>query len=186
MKPSASAILIPADNCEGVLALVDHAFRSRGFVSFEDPIPAGYPLRRDEWFDFGVRLQPDANSVLVLPSDVDAVFRVSVVLSATLGEVPIVAFRRFMGMAPVLKFYLGGKPKWRDGQDKDHECKYEVPTTRPSGIVTPEEHGLPGSASDMERAVGAHLKRYEAARRDPGAGFVWRSYLNRRSTLYKG
>ena len=86
MKPSASAILIPADNVEGVLALVDQAFRTRGFRPWSKTLPAGYPLRRDEWFDFGVGLQTRANAVLILPSDVESVFRVCVVLSSTLGH----------------------------------------------------------------------------------------------------
>lgn len=185
MKPSASAILIPADNNEGVIALVEHAFRSRGFKSHPTAIPDGYPLRRDEWFDFGVGVQPGAKVVLVLPSDVDAVFRVAVVISATLGDIPLVAFRRFMGMAPVMKLYTKGRPRWRDGEDGDLESKYEVPTIRPADMVAPEDHGLPGSAAEMESLLGASLRRYEAARRDPNSGLTWHPFLSRKSHLHR-
>ena len=186
MKPSASAILIPADNVEGVLALVDQAFRTRGFRPWSKALPAGYPLRRDEWFDFGVGLQTQANAVLILPSDVESVFRVCVVLSSTLGDTPIVGLRRFMGMEPVMKLYRNGKPQWRDGHDDDLECKYPVPTDRPAGLSGPEEHGLPSGALEMEDILGDALRRYEAARRDPSSDLVWRSYLSRKSRLYEG
>ncbi|MGB0589040.1 MAG: hypothetical protein ACPGU1_05115 [Myxococcota bacterium] len=186
MKPSASAILIPADNVEGVLALVDRAFGRRGFREWTKQLPAGYPLRRDEWFDFGIGLQVGGNTVLLLPSDVESVFRVCVVLSSTLGDTPIVGMRRFMGMEPVMKLYRGGKPRWRDGQDDDLESKYEVPTERPSDGDGPEAFGLPSSAIEMEDVLGDSLRRYEAARRDPNSDLTWRSYLSRKSRLYQG
>jgi hypothetical protein len=185
MKPSASAILIPADNTEGVLALVDRAFRTRGFRPWLKPLPAGYPLRRDEWFDFGVGLQLGINAVLILPSDVESVFRVCVVLSSTLGDTPILGLRRFMGMEPVMKLYRGGKPRWRDGDDDDLEAKYEVPTDRPTDANGPEAHGLPSSAIEMEDILGDALRRYEAARRDPEGSLTWRSYLSRKSRLHQ-
>ena len=183
MKPSASAILIPADNNEGVIALVEHAFRSRGFRSHPTPIPPGYPLRRDEWFDFGVGVQPGNKVVLILPSDVEAVFRVAVVLSATLGDIPLVAMRRYMGMAPVMKLFIKGRPRWRDGEDADHESKYEVPTVRPSEFDAPEDHGLPASAKEMESLLGDNLRRYEAARQDPSSALSWHPFLSRKSKL---
>jgi hypothetical protein len=185
MKPSASAILIPADNVEGVLALVDRAFRTRGFRPWSTALPAGYPLRRDEWFDFGVGLQAGISAAVVLPSDVESVFRVCVVLSSTLGDTPLVGLRRFMGMEPVMKLYRGGKPRWRDGQDGDLESKYEVPTERPADFKGPEVDGLPSSALEMESIMGDDLRRYEAARRDPNADLTWRSYLSRKSRLYQ-
>ena len=183
MKPSASAILIPADNVDAVLELVERAFRSRGFRLWPQALPAGYPLRRDEWFDFGVGWGQCEGAALVLPSDVESVFRVSVVLSATLGPIPLVAFRRFMGMEPVMKLYTGGKPRWRDGHDDDLESKYEVPTTRPVDIEPPEAYGLPESAVEMEARLGNAIRRYEAARRDESSGLQWRAFLSRKSRL---
>ena len=183
MKPSASAILIPAESLDDVAELVERAFRSRGFRPHTTPLPAGYPLRRDEWFDFGIGWGQSEGAGLVIPSDVESVFRVSVVLSATLGPSPLVAFRRFMGMEPVMKLFIGGKPRWRDGQDDDLESKYEVPTIRPEGIAAPETLGLPESAEAMEAHLGANLRRYEAARHDEKSGLQWMAFLSRKSAL---
>lgn len=185
MKPSASAILVPTGDIELAVGLVEHAFRSRGFHLWSKPIPTGYPLRRDEYFDFGIGGKSLDKVCMILPSDVESVFRVAVVLSSALGsDTPLVAFRRFMGMEPVMKFFVGGRPRWRDGADEDLEVKFTVPTVRPEGFDTPEEHGLPGSAVEMEAVLGHELRRYEALRRDPNAGLEWRAFLSKKSKLH--
>jgi len=186
MKPSASAILVPAGALAPLAAAVRRGFEARGFEQWPDPLPPGYPLRRDEWLEVGLSVGRWDGLGLILPSSVDAVFRIAVCMSASMGSTPLVALRRFMGLPPVMKLYLGGKPRWKDGADDDLEVKYSVVTHRPADAEAPEDHGLPAGAVEMEALLGEALRTYKKARSNPDSGLEWHAFLSRKSRLAKG
>jgi hypothetical protein len=183
MKPSASAILVPANDTAELVDAVVRGFKSRGFIQWPDPLSPGYPLRRDEWIEVGISVGRWEGLGLILPSSVDAAFRIAVCMSASLGTTPLVALRRFMGLAPVMKLYVDGKPRWRDGEDDDLEVKYSVVTHLPADVEPPENSGLPASAGAMEALLGDDLCAHKKARSNPDSGFEWHAFLSGKSQL---
>jgi len=185
MKPSTSAILVPANDSAAWLALVEEAFAAHGFERSDAPLPTGYRPRRDERLELGLGWGQWEGSGLLIPSDVDAVFRIALWLSESAGSTPLVALRRYMGLPPVIKLYIDGKPRWKDGVDDDLEVSFPVVTHRPLDLQGPEESGLPASAVAMERALSSLLDDKQA-RRSPRSRLEWRAYLSRKSRLAQG
>lgn len=183
MKPSVSAILVPASDTAELVDAVVRGFKSRGFVRWPDPLPTGYPLRRDEWIEVGASVGRWEGLGLILPSSVDATFRIAVCMSSALGPTPLVALRRFMGLAPVMKLFVNGKPCWKDGEDDDHEVKYSVVTHLPADVAPPEASGLPASAVAMEALLGDALCTHKKARSNPDSGLEWHAFLSGKSQL---
>jgi hypothetical protein len=186
MKPSTSAILAPAVDSDSFVAAVERSFGARGYTPSPTPLPSGYRLRRDEWLEVGVGWGRWEGLGLLIPSDVDAVFRIAMWMSEALGPTPLVALRRYMGLPPVMKLYVAGLPRWKDGVDDDLEVPYPVVTHRPLDLEAPEDHGLPPTALAMETYVGEVMLADKAARRDPTSGLEWRAYLSPKSRLHRG
>ncbi|MDP6946009.1 MAG: hypothetical protein QF464_17810, partial [Myxococcota bacterium] len=155
-------------------------------IPWSRPLPPGFRPRRDEWVDIGVRHGTVAGHGVVIPSEVDAVFRLAMRLSTAVGPRPVLALRRFMGLAPTMKLYTDGQPRWRDGHDDDLEVSYPVVTHRPIDVDAPEASGLPATAVAMEAALDEALRAYAEVRSDVESGFTWRAFLSRKSHLAPG
>ena len=186
IKPSASAILVPATDTVELVEDVVRGFKSRGFIQWPDSLPPGYPLRRDEWIEVGISVGRREGLGLILPSSVDAIFRIAVCMSASLGTTPLVALRHFMGLPPVMKLFVSGKPCWKDGEDDDLEVKYSVVTHLPADVAAPEDSGLPASAAAMEALLGDELCTHKKARSNPDSGLEWHAFLSGKSQLVNG
>ena len=121
MIASTSAILLPTPNQASLEAALHQALTTRRYTRWESPVPRGYRLRRDELIEAGTRWGACGPLGLIVPINVDVVFRLACWMSATSGAPPLVAMRHYKGLAPVMKVYVAGEPKWKDGEDDDLE-----------------------------------------------------------------
>ena len=155
----------------------------RGYAPTSVAVPRGYEPHVDERIAFALRGLPEAAGVVAVPETTEGVFRYARWLSATLPEQPLAGWQRLFGLAPVVKYFLDGRPQWRDGTDDDLEVDWEVPTQRPAGLFHPAAVGLPTSAAAAEALVEAAARPYAVTARDPGEGELLVAWIDRRSRL---
>jgi hypothetical protein len=147
---SAAAILVTGVEATSALLSLGRALAARRYVLHEASVPAGYPLALDE--RIALRVGEHA-SLVVIHTPVDAVFRLARWWSMAEPDQELAAVRRYLHMAPVLKYFGQGLPIWKIGDDPDHEVDFEVPTRRPIDAFEPESAGLPTSASAAAQAL---------------------------------
>jgi hypothetical protein len=150
-QPTIAAVLLPNLDAEGALALLGSAMGAKGYSRRDAPPPPGYPRAEGEWV--GVCLVGGPKLAVLVPDDVGLVFRWAMWLSAAAEGRWLGALRRYRGMAPTLKLYSGGLPRWRDGADDDLEVDWDVPTSRPVDVPEPARLGLPGKAVAAAREL---------------------------------
>ena len=170
LAPSAAVILVPDHDLAALEDLLARALEGRRYVRRDAPPPKGWRVAGDEWLGFALdqarrtsRSDTEGRAGVVIPEALDQVFVVARWLSAALGDRPVVAWRRFMGLPPVLKVVVRGTPLFKDGVDPDHEVDWPVPTEPPADLPLPRNVGLPGSAAEVPAALGASLRPYSAA-----------------------
>jgi hypothetical protein len=146
---SSAGILVTGFDPRSALAGLGGVLQQRRYVPHEGPVPAGYPLALDE----RIALRAGAiGDVVLIRTPVDAVYRLARWWSIAEPERELAAVRRYLHMPPTVKFFGGGRPLWKIGDDPDHEVDYPVPTRRPVDAFEPETVGLP---ADVEAAAHA-------------------------------
>ena len=105
---------------------------------------------------FASIVAPQPGAAITLVEDIDAVFRVAKWLAEETPHLQFAAIRRYMGGAPVVKFYADGGPLWRDGQDADHELLYDLPMVAPANAKAQLWGDQAASAATAERMLDQH------------------------------
>ncbi|TNF35239.1 MAG: hypothetical protein EP329_06405 [Deltaproteobacteria bacterium] len=180
--PSVSAVLLAEQDLAEAIRRLDHALRERRYKRWDQPLPRGYPAAPLEWIGFLVAPLPAARAVAFVPHDPGAVFDLATWLSAAWPDELLVAWRRFRGGEPVAKFLVGGAPRWKDGDDPDHEVAWHVPRLPPAELRVPPRKHLPDSAVAVEELLEGVVEAFPRDLRPP-AGCALVSYLERRSPL---
>ncbi len=150
LERSDAGIFVVSREPEGTLTALKQVMMRKRYRAFSGSIPEGYPLALDErlLFELG-----RAGALTLARTPVDSVFRVAHWWTQEFPEQPLAAVRCYAHSSPCLKFFSGGRPTWRIGDDHDYEVDYEVPTRRAVDVPDPETLGLPTS----ERAAAAAL-----------------------------
>ncbi|MCB9728410.1 MAG: hypothetical protein H6744_04210 [Deltaproteobacteria bacterium] len=178
-EPTVAAVLVAGQDASATATALARAMEANGYARHDAPLPAGYPAARGEWL--GVALVMEGGLTALVPSHVDEVFRLACWLSAQPGVGWLAAVRRYRGLAPTMKLFCGGVPRWRDGQDPDHEVDWPVPTARPVDVPEPASLGLPETASAALQRLGPALAPWRTlTSRDDAPRTGW---LQRRSPL---
>ncbi len=181
-RPSTPAILVPVAP-DLALAWLDRALQARRFLRTDTMLPSGYPAHQDEWLGF-VLAPLSSGATVVLPAAIDSVFRVCLWLTAADPEREVVGWRRYRGLEPTMKLFSGGEPRFKDGEDDDHEVTWHV---RPFDADRDAERlraaRLPPRADAMEAYAGPSLRTYADALRAPVPGDVHACWLSTRSAL---
>lgn len=162
-SPSAAALIFPGLDVPHAVQTVDAALRGAGYVRRDERPPRGYEPIPGEWLGFVATAAREAKVALLLAEDLGWIFHAAVLVSRAMPEQPFLAWRRFLGASPVMKFMLGGKPQWKDGEDADLEVSWPVPHEPPLGIVAAESLGLPGRAGDVAGDFESVLRSYGEA-----------------------
>lgn len=180
--PSTPALIVPVA-VDAALAWLDRALRGRRLVRSDSPLPSGYPARQDEWLGFVAAPLGSAATVLLI-SDIDAVFRIALWLTGADPDRDVLAWRRYRGLPPTLKLYLGKEPRWKDGEDDDHEVMWNVRAFDSEvDAARLRELGLPGRAGEVTALVGPTLRPYSQAITAPRPGEVKASWVAASSPL---
>lgn len=183
-RPSVAAIVAPWDPPlarERVAA----AMRSLGMTAFAQALPRGYRPAPGEYIGLTYRALPSHQvgrashpNVALVSSDVARIFHLAMSLSQSHPDEVLVAWRRFSGFEPVIKVLWGGKPRWRDGEDHDHELGYVLPKAPPAELKAPGEFRVPITAVSVTALLDAVVAPVRDALAEGGE-----SWLSRRSPL---
>lgn len=181
--PSIAAIVAPWDPA-GTLERLGRALVARGMRPHVAPLPAGYKPAPSEWI--GATTLPLAphrrgreaspNAALVT-TDVPRIFHFALQLSAAYPDEVFAVWRRFSGLEPVAKIVWGGRPRWKEGDDPDHEVAFPVPIGQPAEVRPPSEPRVPLELS----ALTAMLAPIVRPLKDPIAarGAAWLAQSSR-------
>lgn len=142
--PSIALTVWPASSEQAAIGQLDAAFR-RGHRRLAGVAPRG--LRYPDWLGGFLGVDRSTGLAWWLPEDVSRVFHDACRISAALGETPLAAFRRFQGGAPVAKFFTEGVPRFKDGDDPDHEVHFRVPPGAPVDLRWAPPSEMPTSAA---------------------------------------
>ena len=180
--PSVSAVLFNEPDLDEAVRRLDAALKQRRYGRWDQALPGGYPAAPLEWLGFVVVPLEGLDAVVVAPHDPGSVFELATWLSAAWPDELLVAWRRFRGGEPVAKFLVGGSPRWKDGDDPDHEVGWRVPRLPPVELRVPPRRHLPDTARAAEELLEGLLAPFPRDLRGPvGARVV--TYLERRSPL---
>ena len=162
--PSIAALIAPWD-AASALAHVGRAVLARGYAQRAGAMPSGYPAGVGEYlgaialplpaFERGRDRQPN---VALVTTDVARAFAFATWVSAAFPDETFVAWRRFSGFAPCMKVLWGGKPRWKDGEDPDHEVGFVVPIGAPAELRAPAEARVPLAPNKVAALLGAIVK----------------------------
>ena len=154
---SIAALIVPWDPA-GALDRLGKALAKRGMAPYTKPLPSGYKPAPTEWIGAsslplpplkrGRDLLPNA---AIVSTDVARIFELAMQLSAAHADDVIVGWRCYAGFEPCLKVLWGGKPRWKHGEDADHEVAYPVPQGAPAEVRPPSEARVP---VDLSTATG--------------------------------
>ncbi|PIE18185.1 MAG: hypothetical protein CSA66_05025 [Proteobacteria bacterium] len=179
-SPSVAAILIAGLSVDEAIGRLDEALRLQRCQRHDTPPPRGYPAGALEWVGFAVVPLPEPSGVAILPSAVGHAFDLARWVSAASPDQLVIAWRRLRGEAPVAKFLSEGVPRWKDGDDPDHEVHWRVPSHPPAETPLPPTHGLPATAAECSAAVRPLIRRFADP---PGPHDRVVGYIERRSPL---
>lgn len=182
--PSIAALVVPWDPASA-LERVARALSARGMVPHRAPLPAGYVPAPGEWLGAlalplpplgrGRDLVPNA---ALISTDVPGIFTLAMWLSAANPDEVIVGWRRFSGFEPCAKVFWGGKPRWKEGDDPDHEVGFAVPRGAPAELRPPSEPRVPLEVAALSRMLLAIVKPLREPIKAGGA-----AWLHERSML---
>ena len=180
--PSVSAVLLAEPDLTEAVRRLDGALKDKRYGRWDQGLPQGYPAAPFEWLGFVVLPLPAAHAVAFVPHDPGHVFQLATWLSAAWPDELLVAWRRFRGGEPVAKFLVGGAPRWKDGDDADHEVGWRVPKLPPADLRVPAKKQLPVSARAAETLLEGVIAPFPKDLAAPAGGQVV-TYLERRSPL---
>lgn len=146
---SIAALIVPWDPA-AALDRLGKALAKRGMAPHGKPLPSGYKPAPGEWMGAqalplpplkrGRDVSPNA---AIVSTDVARIFELAMQLSAANPDDVIVAWRCYAGFEPCLKVLWGGKPRWKHGDDPDHEVAYAVPQGQPAEVRPPADARVP-------------------------------------------
>lgn len=182
--PSIAAIVVPWD-LDSAQDRVATALRALGMSPYTTPLPRGYKPTPGEFVGLVYhRLPPHpvgrtahANTALV-STEVARIFHLAMTLSEHHPDVILSAWRRFSGFEPVAKVLWGGKPRWKDGEDHDHEIGFVLPREQPAEMRLPGEACVPLTSATLTPLLLACVKPVADA--CAAGGQAW---LSRKSPL---
>ncbi len=182
--PSIAAIVVPWSLEETRLRIAT-MMTGRGFSKRTNPLPASYRPLPTEWVGLAYIELPKRQvartltaNTGIISSDVARIFHFAVTLSAAHPSEVFSAWRRFSGFDPCAKVLWGGRPRWKDGEDHDHEGDFYIPTSPPTDLRPPSEARVPLTALELS----AVLLPVVTPLRDPLAA-KGDSWLHRSSAL---
>lgn len=182
--PSIAAIVVPWDPASA-LERVGRALAARGMVPHRATLPAGYVPTPGEWLGaLALPLPPLRRgrehfpNAALISSDVPGIFTLAMWLSAANPDEVIVGWRRFSGFDPCAKVFWGGKPRWKDGDDPDHEVGFAVPKGAPAEVRPPSEPRVPLEAATLSGLLISIVKPLREPIKAGGA-----AWLHERSML---
>ena len=143
MDSSDAAILLASEQLRDIESDLERVMTRKRYSARTAAVPASHLLALDEQLHFEIGQQ---DTIMIVRTPVDAVYRVARWWSREVPETPLAAVRRYAHSQPCLKFFLGGLPIWRLGEDPDHEVDFDVPTRRPLDAFDPIDVGLPHEA----------------------------------------
>lgn len=162
--PSIAALIAPWD-AASALAHAGRAVEARGYTRRAGAMPAGYAAGVGEYlgaialplpaFERGRERHPNA---ALVTTDVARAFAFAMWVSAAFPDETFVAWRRFSGFDPCMKVLWGGKPRWKDGEDPDHEVGFAVPIGARDELRAPAEARVPLDARRVAAMLGAVVK----------------------------
>jgi hypothetical protein len=147
--PSIAALIVPWDTASA-LERLGRALAARGLTPHKTALPAGYKPAPNEWVGaIALPLPPlrrgreSHPNAAIVSTEVARVFTLAMWLSASQPEDVIVAWRRFSGFEPCTKVLWGGMPRWKHGEDPDHEIAFVLPQGQPAEVRPPTEPRVP-------------------------------------------
>jgi hypothetical protein len=182
--PSIAAIVVPWD-LTGARERVASAMRALGMRPHGERLPRGYRPAPGEFIGLAYHALPHhqvgrqayPNTALV-STDVARIFHLAMGLSQGHPDDIICAWRRFSGFEPVAKVLWGGKPRWRDGEDHDHEIGFVLPREQPLELRPPGEARVPLTVAALTPLLLARVAPLRDAHAEGGE-----SWLSRKSPL---
>ncbi len=147
--PSIAAIVVPWE-VSVTRERVATALTSQGLLPRKEPLPKGYKPAPNEWVGLvylalperAIRRESWANTAII-PVDIARVFHLAMWFSKSHPDDLMVAWRRFSGFSPCAKILWGGKPRWKEGEDHDHEIGFTLPQSAPAELRPPGEARVP-------------------------------------------
>jgi|GEM_PF-2445589 len=183
-RPSRAAIAA-LTSPQLLVAWLDQALRPQRYRRYDKHVPGWHSPADDEWLGFVVTRSDDLQLAVAVPEHQGLVFQVAYWLSVAHPESQLVGYRYQRGLDSCLKYYAGGKPQYKLGEDPDHEVAWHVPRQPGIDIVTAEEAGLPGTQKDLENTLGSVLTlSYAEQVEHHGPEDLVVSYLHRDSPLW--
>ena len=182
--PSIAAIVVPWDLAHA-RTRVASAMRALGLAPHPTPLPRGYRPAPGEFIGLVYRGLPaysagrhtHANTALI-STDVARIFHIAMGLSQGHPDEVLVAWRRFSGFEPVVKVLWDGKPRWREGEDHDHEIGFVLPKEPPAELRAPSEARVPLTRAALTPILLATVAPVKDAHAEGGE-----AWLSRRSPL---
>ena len=168
MKPSRAAIILDETGCSRLIDRLEDVLTGRRYRRWSIPLPAGYRPRPREWLGFVATRSDNVRYGVIVPEDVSEVFRLAYWLAQADPAARFIAWRHLRGGQPVIKYYIGGKPQLKIGDDPDVELTWHVPGFLPVNVVSPAEAGLPTAPQEVEEVVGTALAPYSQQIRQLG------------------
>ncbi len=146
---SIAALIVPWDP-SGALERLGKALAKRGMGAYAKPLPSGYKPAPHEWIGATTLPLPPLKrgrdvfpNAAIVSTDVARIFELAMQLSAAHPDDVLVGWRCYAGFEACLKVVWGGKPRWKLGEDPDHEVAYPVPQGQPAEVRPTNEARVP-------------------------------------------
>jgi hypothetical protein len=161
--PSIAALVVPW-GLEEARKRLARMLAGRGFSPRAKPLPLGYRPLPTEWLGVSYVALPArlsgregrANTAIVT-TDIGRIFHFALIVSATHPGEVLVAWRRFSGFEACAKVLWDGRPRWKDGEDPDHEGDFFIPTAPPSDLRPPSEPCVPLTCAELTAILGPRI-----------------------------
>lgn len=179
--PSIAAIVVPWD-LPAARQRVAAALTASGLVRRDTPLPRGYKAAPGEYVGLAYHPLPPLqlgrqshpNTALV-SVDIARIFHLALTISTGLPDDVLVAWRRFAGFEPCAKVIWGGRPRWREGEDHDHEVTWVVPRALPAEQRPPGEIRVPTSLDALSSVLVKVVSPLKDAHAAGGEGWLKRT-----------
>lgn len=159
--------------------------RKQGYRRFDRPLPSWHRPHAEEWLGYVITRSDDLRLAVAIPEHQGLAFQTAMWLSEDRPGSQLVAYRYQRGLDRCLKYYAGGKPQYKRGEDPDLEVAWNVPQTPAFDIVTADEAGLPGTPDGFVETLGAALLlSYQEQVQRHGPEDLVVSFLHRDSPLW--
>lgn len=181
--PSLAAIVVPWDLAT-TRQRVAVALTAQGLRPRTSPLPRGYRPTPGEFVGLALRALPDHGAAklrgpshpntAIVAGEVARVFHLAMWLSKSHPDEILVAWRRFAGFEACAKILWGGKPRWKDGEDPDHELGFALPQGPPVDLRPPGEARVPTTRSALDPLL-ARLEPLKDPFSQGGEGWLHKS-----------